>query len=80
MNEEQIKELQEKIKTAKTKKERADWELEQLEKEWKEKYGCSTMKEVNEKISKLEDEKETLENERDEHLTEIKKVLDDNEN
>ena len=76
MEVEKLQELKTKIDEAKKQRDRANWEIEQIEAQWKEKYGCNNLSEVNIKLKELQDEEEALEKELVEVSTEIEKVLE----
>ena len=76
MEESQIKELEKKLEEAKSERDRALWEIEQIEETWKKKFKCSSLSEANDLIEKLEEEQEKTQTQINEITSQIEKIME----
>lgn len=79
MNQVEIEELKERIEKATKEEQKAKWELERIEKEWKEKYGCDSLTEVVALLEEKENSQENINQQISDLSTKVNEILETND-
>lgn len=76
MTEKDFEEIKTKINNKEIENAQAKGKMESIEEVWKNKYGCNSLEEAEEKLSELKNEEQKKATKRDEYFEKLKNLTD----
>lgn len=76
MTEKEFEEIKTKIKDKEIENAQAKGKMESIQEMWKNKYGCSSLQEAEDKLKELKSEAEKKAAKRDEYFEKLEKIAD----